>query len=92
MNRKHVLLTVLTVFLIFVFQTTSCNQAKSNRNIRYKGEQMTDKLIKSDEEWRKILTPEQFNITRKKGTELAFSGEYNNLKDKGFHCFGLTII
>jgi peptide-methionine (R)-S-oxide reductase len=42
-----------------------------------------DKIVRTDEEWRKILTPEQFNVTRKKGTERAYSGEYWDLKDKG---------
>ncbi|MBW2477496.1 MAG: peptide-methionine (R)-S-oxide reductase MsrB [Deltaproteobacteria bacterium] len=37
---------------------------------------MVDKLIKSDEEWQKQLTPEQFQVTRKHGTEPAFSGKY----------------
>ena len=37
---------------------------------------MAEKVTKSDAEWRKALTPEQFEIARKKGTERAFSGEY----------------
>ena len=37
---------------------------------------MAEKVTKSDAEWRKELTPEQFEIARKKGTERAFSGEY----------------
>ena len=37
---------------------------------------MVDKVIKSDEEWQKQLTPEQFQVTRKHGTEPAFSGKY----------------
>jgi hypothetical protein len=38
---------------------------------------------RSEEEWRAILSPEQFRILRQKGTEPAGSGEYNKFKDKG---------
>jgi len=45
------------------------------------------KVVKSDEEWQQQLTPEQFAICRKKGTERAFTGEYYNLKADGvYHC------
>ena len=36
----------------------------------------TEKVIKSDEGWKRQLTPEQFAVTRKKGTEPAFTGKY----------------
>jgi peptide-methionine (R)-S-oxide reductase len=44
-----------------------------------------EKVIKSDAEWRKILTPLQYEITREKGTEPPFSGQYYNLKKDGIY-------
>jgi peptide-methionine (R)-S-oxide reductase len=49
----------------------------------------TNKVTKTEEEWRAQLTAEQFEISRKKGTERAFSGEYNECKDDGvYRCIG----
>ena len=49
---------------------------------------MTDtprKIQKSEEEWQDQLTPEQYRITRMKGTERPFSGEYNDNKEEGVY-------
>ena len=46
---------------------------------------MTNKITKTDEEWRKQLTPEQYRITRKKGTERAFTGEFWNHHEAGVY-------
>ena len=46
---------------------------------------MTEKIRKSDEEWRAELTPDQYRITRQKGTEPAFTGKFNAAKDPGLY-------
>jgi peptide-methionine (R)-S-oxide reductase len=46
---------------------------------------VTDKVIKTDEEWRRLLAPEQFEVTRRKGTERPFTGKYWNFKGKGIY-------
>jgi peptide-methionine (R)-S-oxide reductase len=48
---------------------------------------MTDKIQLSDEEWRKRLTEEQYDVCRRHGTERPFTGEHvNNKSDGEYHC------
>jgi peptide-methionine (R)-S-oxide reductase len=45
----------------------------------------TQKVVKTPEEWKKILTPQQYNVMREQGTERAFTGEYVNNHRKGIY-------
>jgi peptide-methionine (R)-S-oxide reductase len=46
---------------------------------------MTDKIVKTLEEWKAILTPEEFEVCINKGTEPPFTGKYYNSKEKGMY-------
>ena len=46
---------------------------------------MSDKVTKSDDEWKEQLTREQYRVTRRKATERPFTGKYNDCKDEGVY-------
>ena len=50
---------------------------------------MSDKVVKTEAEWKQLLSPEQYQVLRQKGTERAFTGKYWNTKDNGtYKCAG----
>ena len=88
---KGLIINILGIISFFsvVFSLVSCGVVKELEN---KGSM--NKVVKTDAEWKELLTEEQFYVTRKAGTERAFSGEYWNHKEKGLYacvCCGLGL-
>ncbi len=55
------------------------------KEIKNKKEMNAKKAVKSEKEWKKKLSDEQFKVLRKKGTEKAFTGKFLNKKEKGVY-------
>lgn len=54
-------------------------------SVKSKTVEQLSPVIKTDAEWKTLLTPQQFDVARKKGTELAFTGKYHDWKEKGVY-------
>jgi peptide-methionine (R)-S-oxide reductase len=59
--------------------------AKAEQTKPAQGKETIGKVTRSEEEWKRLLTPEQFRVLRQEGTELAFSGKYWNTHTDGIY-------
>lgn len=95
MLKAILLFTIGIVFVLFLTHSPNDSKSLSTKNVSYpdslknKDSQMENKVIKSDEEWKKELSPEAYQILRQKATERAFTGKYwNNFEYGTYVCAG----
>lgn len=88
-NNKLIHLAICSLMMLLISCTDVKQGSRSQKKVMIMNEEEkttdTGKIIKSDEEWKNILSPELYHIAREKGTEPAFSGKYWNEKRSGIY-------
>ena len=88
-QKIGLVITILVVLTAYLGLKPSFKKESTESQFTKGEKTMVDKVNKTDTEWKKILTPEQYHVMRKRGTEVAFSGEYNEHNEKGIYaCAG----
>lgn len=76
----------ISIAYILMFCSVACSQAQETKTIESTPSSV-EKIVKTEKEWKAQLTPAQYYVTREKGTERAFTGEYDKFdKDGVFTC------
>ena len=79
----------LIAFLTIGYFFVASAKDKTNKTMKKKEAAMSEKIEKTDAEWKKTLSPEQYEVLRQKGTERPFTGKYYKSKEKGkYVCAG----
>ncbi|MGH9930630.1 MAG: peptide-methionine (R)-S-oxide reductase MsrB [Pyrinomonadaceae bacterium] len=94
MNRRHFLSSSIALGTLVMFSKSPLGTAlvlsdktRKVKNIYSLNAQGVKKVTKTNEEWKRILSPDQFNVTREKGTEAPFSSPLNEIHERGiFEC------
>ena len=90
MNRRYFLSSSIALGAFAVLSRSPVAASLQEPNsLKSKG---IKKVIKTDAEWKQLLTPDQYNVMRQKGTEAPYSSPLNNIHEKGiFECAGCEL-
>ncbi len=94
MNRRYFLSSSIALGAFAALSRFPIGSASllQDRNGLRAGSKEIKKVVKSDAEWKSILTPEQYNVTRQKGTEAPYSSPLNDMHEQGiFECVGCEL-
>lgn len=77
---------LILILALAGFTTARAQQASTTKTPSPADTTWTTKVVKSNEEWKKVLTPAQYQITREEGTENPYTkGNYNDNHEKGYY-------
>jgi peptide-methionine (R)-S-oxide reductase len=76
---------IITLVFIFVGVTGCAQDSQTTSQVSKSSFPKEDRVEKSDADWKKLLSPEEFYVLRQQGTEYAFSGKYFDHKEKGVY-------
>lgn len=96
MKSRAIIIITLSLMIGFSLYAVEANRRTQRKDrgtpgkiklysVAQKGFVMNEKVVKSDAEWKQQLTREQYEVTRRKGTERAFTGQYWNNHEKGIY-------
>ena len=91
MKKKAIYIVMILVFLTgcISLEALSKHESPITEQSNNGDKNMINKVQKTNDEWKKVLTPEQYRVMRKRGTEKSFLGKYNDHHEKGiYYCAG----